>query len=162
MAILAVTFDYAEWTAGFPMFANCTSGQGQRYFNRASYICGNSITNPAMIPAGMLADLLYLLTSHIAWLSAPRGPDGQPAATGTMPDPALVGRIKSATEGSVSIDTDMGSDINAGSPSQAWYMQTQFGAEYWAATAPFRTFRYGARPTTIPENALFLPFGFRR
>jgi hypothetical protein len=30
-------------------------------------------------------------------------------------------------------------DATAGSPSQAWFMQTKYGAEYWAATAQFRT-----------------------
>lgn len=162
MGTPVVTFNFAEWTAGYPVFANCDPAAAQRWFNRAAFICSNTTSNPANGTPGLLQDLLYLLTAHIAWLNAPRGPDGAPAASGTPPDPSMVGRIKSATQGSVSVDTDMGSDINAGSPSQAWYMQTSYGAEYWAASAPIRTFRYGARPTTIPENSIMLPFGYRR
>jgi hypothetical protein len=142
-----VTYSFADWTAIFPEFANCSTAQGQSWFNRASFLCANDACNPAACTPGMLADLLYLLTSHIGSLNAPRGPDGNPAATGT-PASSIVGRINTATEGSVSVGADMG-DANAGSPSQAWYMQTRYGAEYWAATAGFRTARYVAQPTVV-------------
>ncbi|MQI67086.1 DUF4054 domain-containing protein, partial [Escherichia coli] len=34
----------------------------------------------------------------------------------------------------------------------AWYMQTKYGADYWNATAPFRTFQYisGHSPSNYP------------
>ncbi|MDE3023802.1 MAG: DUF4054 domain-containing protein, partial [Pseudomonadota bacterium] len=50
----------------------------------------------------------------------------------------LVGRINSATEGSVSVTADMGAVTNT----QAWYMQTKYGAAYWQASAPYRNFQY--------------------
>lgn len=143
-----VTFDNVEWIAGFPEFTNVGAGLGQRYFNRASFLCGNEASNPAACQPGMLADLLYLLTSHIAWLNAPRDANGNPAATGAPASP-IVGRIDQATEGSVSVHADMG-DANAGSPSQAWYLTTRYGAEYWYATAFVRTARYAAQPTVVP------------
>jgi Protein of unknown function (DUF4054) len=143
-----VTFDFAKWIDIFPIFANVTQGQGQNWFNRATYICGNDPRSPAICVPGMLEDLLYLLTAHIAWLNAMRDSNGNPAATGQPPSP-IVGRINSATQGSVSVGADMG-DATAGSPSQPWYMQTAWGAEYWAATAPFRTARYVALPTVVP------------
>lgn len=143
-----VTFDNNAWVAGYPIFANVGATLGQSYFNRASFICANNCRNPANATPGMLADLLYLLTSHIAWLNSPRDANGNPAATGQAPSP-IVGRINSATEGSVSVGADMG-DANAGSPSEAWYLQTTWGAEYWAATAGVRTGFYVANPTLVP------------
>lgn len=144
----AVTFSFSTWTSIFPEFGACTSDQGQNWFNRASFICSNNASNPANGTAGLLSTLLYLLTSHIAWLNAPRDASGNPAASGSAPSP-LVGRIDSAAEGSVNVHADMG-DANAGSPSQAWYMQTKYGAEYWAMTAGFRTACYIAQPTLLP------------
>lgn len=146
-----VTFDNAVWIAGYPEFAAVGAPLGQTYFNRASFLCDNSNRNPVARVPGMVADLLYLLTSHIAWLNAPRDANGNPAATGAPASP-IVGRINTATEGSVSVGADMG-DANAGSPSQAWYMQTKYGAEYWAATAGVRTGHYVADPTIVPGPA---------
>ncbi|WP_236508171.1 DUF4054 domain-containing protein, partial [Escherichia coli] len=67
----------------------------------------------------------YLLVAHNAELQN-RINDGN---TG------LVGRISSATEGSVSISTDysMGSG-----PLQQWLKQTPYGAKFYAFTAPYR------------------------
>lgn len=141
----AVAYDHATWVGGFPEFAAVTDAMGRNYFNRATFLCQNNSQNPTFGTPGMLESLLYLLTSHIAWLNAPRDALGNPAATGTPPPP-IVGRINTASEGSVSVGADMG-DATAGSPSQAWYMQTRYGAEYWAATAGVRTFR------TVPAVA---------
>ncbi len=152
-----VTFDFATWVVLYPEFAAVAPVQGQNWFNRACFLCGNETCNPVFNVPGMLESLLYLLTSHIAWLNAPRDQFGNPAAIGSPPSP-IVGRINTATEGSVSVGADMG-DANAGSPSQAWYMQTRYGAEYWAATAGVRTARYVAQPTIIPEN--YNPFAVR-
>lgn len=143
-----VTFVFSDWATAFPVFANVSQALAQSWFNRASFICANEATNPANCVPGMLQNLLYLLTAHIAWLNAPRDSSGQPISTGT-PAPSTVGRVNTATEGSVSVGLDMG-DANAGSPSQAWYMQTTWGAEYWYATAQFRTARYSALPTFVP------------
>lgn len=142
-----VTFNGTTWRSLYPEFVNVTDAMGANYFNRATFLCDNSCANPVIAVTGnpaMLDTLLYLLTSHIAWMNAPRGPDGLPAATGTPP-PQIVGRINSATEGSVSVSSDFG-DVNAGSPSQAWYEQTRYGAEYWAMTAGVRTARYVPGP----------------
>lgn len=143
-----VTFDNAKWAAEFPLFANVGATLGASYFRRAGYLCGNEPQSPLACEPGMLSDALYLLTSHIAFLNAPRDANGNPAAAGAPASP-LVGRIDQATEGSVSVHADMG-DANAGSPSQAWYMQTTWGAEYWAITAAIRTARYSALPTAVP------------
>lgn len=144
MTTPVVTFDFATWSGLYPEFSACSPTQGQDWFNRASFLCGNEPSNPANRQPGMLQSLLYLLTSHIAWLNAPRDIKGNPAATGQPASP-IVGRINTASEGSVSVGADMG-DVTAGSPSQPWYMTTRYGAEYWAATAFVRTARYVAYP----------------
>lgn len=138
MTAPAVTFSFAAWTAAFPEFLACTPTQGQAWFNRAALMCGNSGTSSAAAD-GQLEGLLYLLTSHVAWLNAPRDANGNPAATGTPP-PSIVGRISSASQGSESVSTEWSGE--AGGPSEAYYLQTRYGAEYWAATAKYRTARY--------------------
>lgn len=162
MATPAVTFVFADWIAQFGEFAAVSPVAAQAWFNRATNFCSNDTCNPAFIrdPTGaMLTGLLYLLTAHIAWLNAPRDASGNPAATGSPASP-IVGRINTASEGSVSVGADMG-DANEASPSQAWYMQSKYGSEYFYATAGFRTALYAAQPTILPENSLFFPRGPR-
>lgn len=152
MTTPVVTFDFKTWIGQFAEFGACTPPQGQGWFNRATAICDNSACNPLFGLDGtgqILSTALYLLTSHIAWLNAPRDGSGNPAATGQPASP-IVGRINSAGEGSVNVGADMG-DATAGSPSQPWYMQTKYGAEYWAILAPTRTAVYSARPTIVAQ-----------
>jgi Protein of unknown function (DUF4054) len=149
-----VTFDFPTWIAMFPEFSGLNAPQGAAYFIQATLICANSATNPINAD-GNLAALLYQLTSHFAWLLAPRDANGNPAASG-QPASSIVGRISSATEGSVTVQ----SEWNAGSdPSafQAFLIQTKYGAAYWAATAQYRTARYLARPTIVARG--FRPRG---
>ncbi|WP_432784684.1 DUF4054 domain-containing protein [Oligella sp. MSHR50489EDL] len=71
--------------------------------------------------------LMYLLMAHFALLQS-RIDAGNSA----------VGRVSSATEGSVSVSFDNGSTAL----SAAWYQQTPYGAKYWAMTAKYRSFLY--------------------
>jgi hypothetical protein len=148
----AITYDYNTWIGSFPEFAGCSAAQGQAYFNRAATIFENSVCNPMYASQGAsgFTTVFYMLVSHIAWLNAPRDAQGNPAATGQPASP-IVGRVNSASEGSVSVGADMG-DANAGSPSQAWYMQTKYGAEFWAATALTRVATYFANPLVMPQS----------
>lgn len=151
----AVTFSFATFTAMFPEFAGLSSAQAEGYFNRSVLLCSNSESNPAFA-SGNLPSLLYLLTAHVAWLNAPRDAAGNPSSSGSAP-PAMSGAITSASEGSVSVSFNPG-DVNAGGPGQPWYMQSRYGAEYWAATAPYRTARPVLQPTLIPMGGV----GFSR
>ncbi len=146
----AVTYNFSDWIGAFPEFTNVGDVLGQTYFNRATNIFANTIINPAYCGLGSqgFQTALYLLVSHVAWLNAPRDASGNPAATGQPASP-IVGRINTASEGSVSVGADMG-DANAGSPSQAYFMQTKYGAEFWTTMAPFRT----AVPVNNPQ---FMP-----
>lgn len=142
-----ITFNYAQWVAAFPTFKNVSEALAQSFWDRATLMF-NDCGWPGSLPKARM--FLNLLTCHIAWLNAPRDASGNPASTG-MPAPATVGRVSSANQGSVSVQLDMG-DATAGSPSQPWYMQTTWGAEYWAGTAPFRTAKYAADPTIVTNG----------
>ena len=93
-----VTFDFAKWTTLFPEFALCSAGQGQNWFNIACLLCANSTASPLFcipVTTGQptaLETALYLLTSHVAFLSAPRDAKNRPAAAGKPPS-SIVGRI---------------------------------------------------------------------
>lgn len=157
-----VTFVPADFRAAYSDFAACTDGQLIGWFGRAALLFSNTTSNPAFCAVGVsgMTTLMYLLTAHIAWLNAPRDLNGNPAATGVPASP-LVGRIDQASEGSVSVHADMG-DATAGSPSQPWYMQTKYGAEYWAATAQFRTAVPSLNPTIVAGPVFTgFPFAFR-
>lgn len=144
-----VTFDVAKWKGMYPEFAAATDPQAEGWFTRATFIVGNDWASPANRVAGMLESLLYLLTAHIAWLNMPRDAAGNFSSTGSASQ--LVGRIDSASEGSVSVHADLGGGGDS-SPSQWWYMQSRYGAEYWAATAGFRTAHYVPRPAPWPYS----------
>ena len=146
-----VIFSLATWQAMFPEFSALTPEQGSAYFMQATTICGNSCSNP-MNAAGNLAALLYTLTSHFAWLNCPKDANGNPAATGTIAS-QLVGRINSAQEGSVNVQTEWDATGDT-SALQAFLTQTKYGAQYWAAIQQFRTARYLPNPTRV-VNGLF-------
>lgn len=127
-----VVFDYATWSARYPELAAALSpAVAQAYFDEASLYLDNTEASPVCDP-GQRATLLNMITAHIAAMNMP----------GSSP---LVGRITSATEGSVSVQAAY-ADATPGS--MAWYVQTKYGAAYWAATARYRTGFYtpGAMP----------------
>lgn len=140
-----VAFNYGIWSARYPELAAwVTQVQAQCYFDEAELYCDNT-------PCSIIRDLkqrailLGQVTAHIATLNAPL--NGQPSSP-------LVGRINSATEGSVSVGTQF--DVEPGSAQ--WFAQTKYGAAYWQATTQFRSMRYVPGPVPIAN-----PFnGFRR
>ena len=150
-----IQFNYDDWIAAFPQFANVEQASAQIYFNLAQLYFNNagwpgSLVNPSA------ESLLLLLVSHLTFLWSPRDAQGNPSTTGTFPPPALVGRISSATEGSVTVQTEY--DTAKGNPDAAWYIQTPYGAAYWAATAQFRTFRYAPSARGRVVNAGPYPY----
>src|ERR1700679_2515932 len=90
-----VCFNFQEWGKMFPSLlsgVNPTQAS-ELFFPLAESICANSTTNP-IFGQGKLKLALYLLTAHIASLFAPIG--GQPAS-------GTVGRVDTATQGSVTV-----------------------------------------------------------
>lgn len=122
-----VVFDPAAFKARYPEFAAVSDMLLTQYFNEATlYLCnacGSIVTNITI-----RAVLLNMLTAHIAYLGGVLSADG-------LPRP--VGRLSQAAEGSVSASFDW-----LQSSSAQWYQQTQYGAAFWQATLPYRTFRY--------------------
>lgn len=130
---VVVQFSYPQWAALFPAFASSVSPtQAQSYFDLATSIHRNDGGGPVNNAAQQL-NLLNLLTAHIAQLFTPPAPGQQPST--------IVGRISSATQGSVSVQAAYSNNVTE---QMAFFVQTQYGAFYWAATAPFRTARYVA------------------
>lgn len=138
-----VVFSYADWVATYPQFATTVNeAQGQSCFDQATLYCAN--TDCAVVPyhptlsppITVRQSILYLLTAHIGQLQY-----GAMIGGSLVPAGALVGRVSSATQGSVSVSTDM-----RGPEIASWFNQTQFGAMAFQAMAQFRTARYRASP----------------
>ena len=127
-----VTFNFDTWIQLFSEFAYLSPVQGSLYFGLASQVHRNDGGGPVS-DATTQTNLLYLATAHIAKLLAPSPTGG--SAPGR--DTSVVGRITNASEGSVSVATEM--PMN---PNSAWWMQTAYGSAYWQFSAPFRTMRY--------------------
>lgn len=129
MSCDVVMFDYSAWIMRYPEFTTSVPQQlAQQYFFEAQLYCDNT---PCSIIQNLMqrSVLLNMMTAHIAALNAPM--NGSPSSS-------LVGRISSATEGTVSVQTQ--NDYPAGTVQ--WYQQTKYGSAFWAATAQFRTMHY--------------------
>lgn len=129
----SVVFDYAAWAARYPEFGQIGSMAAQSYFDEATLYCDNTDTSP-VADLAQRALVLGMATAHIAALYG--------GVNGEAPSP-LVGRISSASEGSVSVSVDAGS---GGSATQAYWTQTRYGLAWWAATAQYRRGRYVPGP----------------
>lgn len=147
-----VTFDYDWWAARYPELAAWAGPErASDYFIMAQLyldntdggrnlivIPGYGVTSGAYAAGSPVTDiptrqvLFGLLTAHIAALNAPL--NGQVSST-------VVGRVSSASEGSVSVSFDY--PTSAGSE---WYNLTKYGAAFWAATARYRMARYYPAP----------------
>ena len=153
MTAAQVTFNYSAWVARYPEFSAVSGPLAQAYFDEASLYFANCGWT-ASLPSA--PTLLNMLTAHIAWLYAPRDANGNPSSTGQIAPP-LTGRISTASEGSVSVTTEL---TASGSPSEAFFTQTKYGFSFWQATAQYRTFRYSPRPTRVVDGVFpFVPSG---
>ena len=126
-----VVFDADKFLAQYPELKKTASesftwhDQAQGWFRQAELMVNNT-------PCSIVKDLaerevlLFLLVRHFVALYD-RAIQG-----------GLVGRISSASEGSVSVSAEMPSNT----ASAAWYNQTPFGASYWQLTAKYRRFCY--------------------
>lgn len=144
-----VTFDYDAWAAEYPTLAvSVDSPTATRYFARACLQLNN--TDCSLVrDVAQRAILLDMLVAHIAALNGAT----QAGKAG------LVGRISSVTEGSVTIAADMPTRPGT----EAYYMQTPYGAEYWEATAGYRTMQYVAGPapyTGVPGYGSLDPWRY--
>jgi hypothetical protein len=123
-----VIFDPTAFIARFPEFSTVTADTLTAYFNESTLVLDN--TDSSMVQQiEQRTPLLWLLTAHLAALYS--GVNGQAPAQ-------LVGRINNASEGSVSVATDYGTQP----ATAAFYLQTKYGAQYWQMTASIRAMQY--------------------
>ncbi len=146
-----VTFSYPVWIAQFPFFAGVAQSDViQTYFDPSSqqtltlgylglaqlYVRndgGGPVSNP-----NIQLNLLNLAVCHIAFINSPQT-NGVPTTGGLEPAPGVVGRISTATEGSVTVNAEL---PQPPSGTAAWWNQTQWGAQAYQLMAAYRTMRY--------------------
>ncbi|WP_336747889.1 DUF4054 domain-containing protein [Pantoea vagans] len=135
-----VVFDLAAFRARYPEFETVSDALLNAYFIEATVYLNNTDTSP-VTDVNQRAVFLNMLVAHLAAMNS--GVGGQ-ASSG------LVGRVTSASEGSVSVSVDAGPSSSA----SWWYLQTPYGAAYWQATLSYRTIRYlpGASPSMYPYH----------
>lgn len=109
----------------YDVFSNVTDNALPELFIMASLYLDNTyrsqITN-----LDERETLLYLLVAHLCYIL--HGDNKKNGGSG------MVGRISSASEGSVSVS----SDIGAVAFRNAWYTQSHYGWMFWQATKVYR------------------------
>ena len=134
-----VVFNATTFKARYPEFSAIDNAVLSEYFAEATLYLNNT-EKSRVCDVTQRSMLLNMIVAHIAALNS--GANGQPPS-------GIVGRINSATEGSVSVAADYGAVTN----SQAWYVQTKYGAAYWQATAQYRQAVYrGGYSTSAPPT----------
>ena len=134
-----VTFDLAAWQLAFPQFASLTQEQVVVLaLPIAEMYCRNDGGGPVST-AQTQTTLLNLMVAHICQLLY--GPNPGTAGGGAS---GIVGRISGATQGTISVQSEFPT-----TPTNAFFLQTEFGAMFWAATASYRTARYIPGPRRI-------------
>lgn len=131
-----VTFDPAAFKVAYPEFAGATDARCQAQFDIAQYTLDNTDNSPVM-DVHFRSTLFNLIVAHLLLLLG-TAPTVRPDGTVDNTPP---GRISSATEGTVSVSSEYNAGTQA-SASMAYWTQTKYGAQFWAATARFRSFRY--------------------
>ena len=124
----SVTFDPTAFKTRYPEFAAVGNPVLAEYFTEATIYLNNG-DDSKVTDLAVRGILLNMLVAHITKLNS--GANGETSSD-------LVGRISQASEGSVSVSADMGPP----SGSAAWFLQTKYGAAFWQASLPFRTFSY--------------------
>lgn len=144
-----VVFDGPEFVALYPEFAGLTNQAMANAFTLATLLLDNSCGSRVQ-DANQRLQLLYLATAHVLFLNS-----GTKDVNGVgSPPPGIVGRIASATEGSVTAAAEYSSEV---SQSEAFFIQTKYGAQFWQMTAAYRTMLYFGPPSFGPNGPGF-PF----
>ena len=132
-----VVFDIEEFRELYPAI-EASDDQLIAYFGVAETFLNNTKCS-VVKNLDARKKMLYLLTAHIAAIT-------QQAESGNP----TVGRIASATEGTVSIGLDYGTMGN----NERWYLQTPWGAMYWQLTKKYRSavYRLGIAPMPVQRT----------
>lgn len=117
-------FNPDEFKEIFPQFNKLTNKQLEWFFETAESLLDNS--KSSCISLKERKKLFFYLVAHLAELQG-RIDDG---------NSSLVGRVSSASEGSVSISTEM--PMGTGAQEQ-WLKQTPYGAQYYVLIRKYLT-----------------------
>lgn len=128
-----VTFDPDAFKVLYPAFASIADAALNQNFTLAQLLLNNGCCS-AVCDAPTRSTLLNLIVAHVTQLLN--------GANGDAPG-GLVGRIASAAQGSVSVSAQWASTV---SMSEAYWSQTQYGAMFWQAAAPYRSAFYSPSP----------------
>lgn len=139
-----VVFDGPEFVALYPEFTGLTNGVMQNAFNDAQFLLSNSCCS-AVRDANQRLILLYKLTAHVLFL----GTGTNDGAGNTTTPQGIVGRIDSAAEGSVSVSAQYNAIVGE---SEAFFIQSPYGASFWQMTASYRTALYIGPPAFGPNG----------
>jgi len=123
-----VVFDIGLFRARYPEFSSVEDDAVSACWNEGGIYLDNTDSSP-VANITERAVLLNMLAAHVCAMNFGVGGD---APSG------LVGRISSATQGSVSVSAEYG----PASGSKEWFIQTKYGAAYWQATARYRMPQY--------------------
>ncbi len=138
MTTYRIAYDHDEFTADYPEFASLASARGQRFFNIAQDSLLDNTHGSPVCDDAKLWRLFELLVAHLTSLY---GLDPTVAGSSSaLSRPA--GTLSSATEGTVSVSYDV--KLPDGSAIAPWYAQTEYGLQFWAETAQYRSARYFA------------------
>lgn len=131
-------FDPVLFKEIYPQFKDFSDELLEFFFEKAeSTLLDN--TECACVPIKERKFLFYLLVAHYAELQQ-RINEG---------NSSLVGRVSSASEGSVSISTE----FNLGTSSVGqWLNQTPYGSEYWMAISKYKTALYVIENKAMPVD----------
>ncbi|HHE5697833.1 TPA: DUF4054 domain-containing protein [Citrobacter amalonaticus] len=124
-----VVLDIPKFRAMFPELSNVTDAQLPYLFDQSNDYLNNSECS-LVEDAVKRERLLYLLMAHLAYMRY--GDANGNGGTG------LVGRLSSATEGSVSVSSEAGQVEFR----YMWYTQSPYGMDYWQATKVYRMANY--------------------
>lgn len=124
-----VVLDIAKFRAMFPELSNVTDIALQFLFDQSTDYLNNTEYS-LVIDATKRERLLYLLMAHLAYVRY-----GDANGNGGS---GLVGRLSSASEGSVSVSSDAGQIEFR----YMWYTQSPYGMDFWQATKVYRMANY--------------------
>lgn len=124
-----VVLDVPKFRAMFPEFSNLTDAQLPFLFDQSTDYLNNS--EYSLVEDAVKRErLLYLLMAHLAYLRY-----GDANGYGGS---GMVGRLSSASEGSVSVSSDAGQIEFR----YMWYTQSPYGMDFWQATKVYRMANY--------------------
>jgi hypothetical protein len=141
-----VVFSPTAFKAAFTSFATVADAALNLSFQLAQLQLNNTCKS-RVCDVTERETLLNLLVAHITAMK-----DGE---NGNAPS-GIVGQINQATQGSVSIGATVGEMVKG----QAYYMQTQWGALYWASTQKYRRAIYVPAPVVCADLGVDgIPYG---